>query len=71
MRYQAELLDLEEQYKLAILRNEKGSDGKSLVTGFKELNALTSKQKRILDEIRIKLDEYSGSQPSSYAWCVY
>jgi hypothetical protein len=61
IRYQAELLDLEHQYDLTILKNEKGSNRVPLARSFKELNGSTSDQKRILDEIRIILDEYSLS----------
>lgn len=65
MRYQAELLDLEEQYKVAIFTNEKGSKNLALATCFKELNASESKQKEILDKIRTKLCEYSRYGQSS------
>jgi len=65
MRYQAELVDLEEKYKLAIFRNEKGDNDVPLATSFKELNESTSTQKEILDKVREKLFEYSRLRPSS------
>jgi hypothetical protein len=61
MRYQAELLDLEEQYKSTLWTNEKGSNDIPLAYNFKELNESKSGQKRVLDDIRVKLNEYSES----------
>lgn len=57
---QAELLHLEEDYKRIVFRHEKGLDGVELVASFRSLHqAEDSEQKRVLDKIRIKLDEYS------------
>lgn len=62
MSMQAELLELEEEYKRVLFRNEKAPDGVALVASFKNLRqAEQSEQKKVMDKIRLKLDEYSKS----------
>ncbi|CZR56646.1 uncharacterized protein PAC_06535 [Phialocephala subalpina] len=49
-----------EEYKRVVFRHEKGADGVALVASFKNLHqAKDSEQKKVLDKIRLKLDEYN------------
>jgi len=62
MSLQAELLELEHQYKLMILKNEKDENGIAVATCFKALHSSKSQQKKLLNKIGSKLDAYSKSQ---------
>jgi len=59
MRLQAELLELEEQYKIALFQHHKTDGGVALASCFKALQSSKSKQKDLLDQIGVKLDVYS------------
>lgn len=62
MSMQAELLQLEEEYKRVVRLHERGINGVVLVASFNNLHqAKDSEQKKVLDKIRLKLDEYSKS----------
>lgn len=61
MSLQAELLELEEQYKMAVMSRKTDSRGVALSTSWKSLHESNSEQKRILLEVREKLAVYSRS----------
>lgn len=62
MRLQAELLELEEEYKVELFRGEKNEKGVPLASSFKALHESSSNQKRLLESISVKLDVYSKSR---------
>jgi hypothetical protein len=62
MTMQAELLELENDYKNTLYMDEKNEKGISLAISFTALRKSKSRQKEILEKIRKKLDEYSRWQ---------
>lgn len=60
MSMQAELVQLEHDYKLALRRKETGVRGVQLAGSFKDLHsAKNSELERVLTLIKLKLEEYS------------